>query len=152
VAALLWTAYVYRRLSELTRERLSGSLLGRLLAERLPVVLALEQGGTTPWQTYMPLNPFFASGNPVLDDIAGALGIGRDELSQYIHQTLGTNLVAWVSEQRLLYSASQLEQGGRKISEIAAVCGYNDLPTFTRAFKRQFGMAPSEYRKQGKDA
>ena len=151
VAALLWTAFVYRRLSALTRERLSGSLLGRLLAERLPVVLALEQGGTTPWQTYMPLNPFFASGNPVLDDIAGALGIGRDELSQYIHQALGTNLVAWVSEQRLLYSASQLEQGGRKISEIAAVCGYNDLPTFTRAFKRQFGMAPSEYRKQGKE-
>lgn len=99
----------------------------------------------------MPLNPFFASGNPVLDDIAGALDIGRDELSQYIHQALGTNLVAWVSEQRLLYSASQLEQGGRKISELAAVCDYNDLPTFTRAFKRQFGMAPSEYRKQGKD-
>lgn len=60
--------------------------------------------------------------------------------------------MAWVSEQRLLYSASQLEHGCRKISEIAAVCGYNDLPTFTRAFKRQFGMAPSEYRKQGKDA
>jgi AraC-like DNA-binding protein len=27
-----------------------------------------------------------------------------------------------------------------------------NVTTFTRAFKRQFGMAPSEYRKQGKDA
>ncbi len=122
------------------------------MAERLPLVLALEMGGTTPWGSYMPQNPFYAKGNPELGDIASALSVARDDLSQYVHQSLHTNLVAWVSEQRLCYCASQLEQGKRKISEIAAACGYSDLPTFTRAFKRQFGMAPSEYLKQGKDA
>lgn len=39
----------------------------------------------------------------------------------------------------------------RKISEIADSCGYHDLPTFTRAFKRQFGMAPSTYREKNHD-
>jgi len=49
---------------------------------------------------------------------------------------------------RRRHCASELLHSDRKISEIAESCGYNDLPTFTRAFKRQFGMAPSEYRKQ----
>ena len=150
VIGLLLTARVYQQQVRFTRERLDGSITSRLIAERLSLVLTLEQGGTTPWGSYMPQNPFYAKGNPELGAIASALSVSRDDLSQYVHQSLHTNLVAWVSEQRLTYCASQLEQGKRKISEIAAACGYNDLPTFTRAFKRQYGVAPSEYRKQEK--
>ncbi|MBR1520931.1 MAG: tetratricopeptide repeat protein [Bacteroidaceae bacterium] len=31
------------------------------------------------------------------------------------------------------------------ISEIATLCAYNDTPNFTRAFKKAFGMTPSQY-------
>lgn len=57
------------------------------------------------------------------------------------------NFMAWVSDQRLRYCAEQITATNRKINEIAASCGYNDLPNFTRAFKQRFGMSPSKYRK-----
>ena len=97
IIAVLWMTRVYQHFAFFARERLDGSLTGRIIAERLPAVLALEHGGTTPWGSYMPQNPFYGSGNPVLDEIAAALAISRDELSQYIIQTLKTNLVAWSS-------------------------------------------------------
>jgi|GEM_PF-5006093 len=34
------------------------------------------------------------------------------------------------------------------IAEVAEQCGYTQLPNFTRAFKRYFGMKPSEMRLQ----
>ncbi len=35
------------------------------------------------------------------------------------------------------------------IAEVAMLCGYNDAPNFTRAFKRTFGITPSEYTAKG---
>ena len=78
--------------------------------------------------------------------MAAALGVGVDDISAYVAKR-GYNLVAWMSEQRLLHCAQQVAETDRKIVEIAESCGYNDLPTFSRAFKRQFGVSPSEYRR-----
>ena len=35
------------------------------------------------------------------------------------------------------------------IAEVAMLCGYNDAPNFTRAFKRTFGITPSDYTAKG---
>jgi AraC-like DNA-binding protein len=35
---------------------------------------------------------------------------------------------------------------GRRISEIAAEAGFTDLSHFSRAFRRRFGMTPSDAR------
>jgi AraC-like DNA-binding protein len=37
-------------------------------------------------------------------------------------------------------------QGGRRISEIAFECGFNDLSYFNRCFRRRFGLTPSAAR------
>jgi two-component system response regulator YesN len=83
----------------------------------------------------------------MLDDVAQALGVRSTDVSEYV-QKQGINFMAWVSDQRLRRSAELITTTDRKIAEIATALGYNDLPTFTRAFKRQFGMAPSEYRRK----
>ena len=31
------------------------------------------------------------------------------------------------------------------ISEVATLCAYNDTPNFTRAFKKTFGITPTQY-------
>ena len=31
------------------------------------------------------------------------------------------------------------------VSEIATLCAYNDTPNFTRAFKKTFGVTPTQY-------
>ena len=83
----------------------------------------------------------------LLDDVAQALGVRSADVSEYV-QKQGVNFMAWVSNYRLRRSAELIVGTDRKINEIAISCGYNDLPTFTRAFKRQFGVTPSEYRKK----
>lgn len=37
-------------------------------------------------------------------------------------------------------------QDGRSLTDIAQILGYNDQSAFTRAFKKWYGVAPSEYR------
>jgi AraC-like DNA-binding protein len=32
------------------------------------------------------------------------------------------------------------------ISDVAMLCGFTDIPTFTRMFRRRFGMTPSDAR------
>ena len=44
---------------------------------------------------------------------------------------------------RMLVSAEGL---GLLVSDIAQHCGFRELPTFTRMFKRRYGMTPREAR------
>ena len=50
---------------------------------------------------------------------------------------------------RMLVSA---ENAGLLVSDIAQHCGFRELPTFTRMFKRRFGMTPSEARASSRGA
>lgn len=146
IAGLTLTAIGYRQLVRYLRARAEGRLAPVLISRRIPLLLSMEQAGTTAWGTAVQQNPFF-NGNPMLDDVAQALGVRSTDVSEYV-QKQGINFMAWVSDQRLRRSAELITTTDRKIAEIATALGYNDLPTFTRAFKRQFGMAPSEYRRK----
>ena len=146
IAGLILTAVDYRQLVRYLRARAEGRLAPVLIARRIPLLLSMEQAGTTAWGTTVKQNPFF-NGNPMLDDVAQALGVRSMDVSEFV-QKQGINFMAWVSDQRLRRSAELITTTDRKIAEIATALGYNDLPTFTRAFKRQFGMAPSEYRRK----
>ncbi len=92
-------------------------------------------------------NPIYKS-NTNIDDISEALQVSRDDMSNYIYQELGSNFAAWVSEKKLLRCAQLIATTDRKISEIAINTGYMDLPAMSKAFKKRFGVTPSEYRKR----
>lgn len=92
-------------------------------------------------------NPIYKS-NTNIDDISEALQVSRDDMSSYIYQELGSSFAAWVSEKKLLRCAQLIAGTDRKISEIAINTGYMDLPAMSKAFKKRFGVTPSEYRKR----
>jgi AraC-like DNA-binding protein len=61
----------------------------------------------------------------------------------------GTTFTDYVRAQRLRLawqSLTDLRQLARTISDIAYGAGFNDVSYFNRAFRRQFGMSPSEAR------
>ena len=37
------------------------------------------------------------------------------------------------------------------ITQVANLCGYNDTPNFTRAFKKSFGLTPTQYQEKQQD-
>ena len=90
--------------------------------------------------------PLFKS-NVSIEAIAYALQVSRDDLSSYIYNELGMTFAAWLSEKKLLHCASQIAGTDRKISDIAYSAGYSDLPAMSKAFKKRFGLSPSEYRR-----
>lgn len=149
VIILVLSAYVCQSGTSEVKAQIAGEDASVLIGQRLPRLLDMEGGGTTPWGVIVKRNPFF-SGNPLLDEVAWALGVANADVQQYV-AARGCNLVAWVSEQRMLHCAQQVAETDRKIVEIAVACGYNDLPSFTRAFKRQFGTTPSEYRNKAEE-
>ncbi len=148
LTALLLSALAYRRLVHYITARDDGRLAFVLISRRVPLLLNMEEGGRTPWNTVVEQNPFF-NGNPLIDSVAQALDVETTDISNYV-AAYNTNFVAWISDQRLRHCAEQLVDTDRKILEVACACGYYDLSTFSRAFKRNFGLSPSEYRRREK--
>jgi AraC-like DNA-binding protein len=85
------------------------------------------------------------------DRIADALGMARSSLYRLL-QDEGLQINAHVAQYRLNAIARSLRDpawAGRPIGEIAGLWGHIDQAYFARAFKKQFGMTPSDYRSQG---
>ena len=85
------------------RARDEGRLAQVIITRRVPILLSMECSGTTEWGVKLMSNPFF-NGNPMLDDVARALGVKSNDVSAYVlHKQ--TTFLAWVSDQRLRRSA-----------------------------------------------
>lgn len=60
---------------------------------------------------------------------------------------------AWIRHQRLAHSRAMLRNRSADeltIIEIAMACGFNDAAHFAKAYRREFGVAPSEERKRAR--
>lgn len=75
---------------------------------------------------------------------------------QMLFERTGTTFSEFVLEQRLVRAARLLRDPrqllrdprhlARKVSDIAYLAGFNDVSYFHRAFRRRFGMTPSDMR------
>lgn len=52
----------------------------------------------------------------------------------------------YLTEVKLNHARNYLKEGKLKVTEVADICGYQDVFTFSKAFKKFFGMPPSELR------
>ena len=64
------------------------------------------------------------------------------EIRSHFRQTPGS----MVQQIRIRRAAEQLWQSGQKLQQVAALTGYSDSFSFSRAFKRVMGVSPSQYR------
>jgi AraC-like DNA-binding protein len=67
---------------------------------------------------------------------------------QQLFEEEGTTFTAFLREKRLELAFRRLEQGSIRIpiSDIAFDAGFTDLSNFNRAFRKRFGMTPSDVR------
>jgi AraC-like DNA-binding protein len=61
----------------------------------------------------------------------------------------GESLPGQQREWRRLRACALLEQPGTDITSIARACGYEGVDAFRAWFRREFGMAPSQWRERG---
>ena len=83
-------------------------------------------------------------------DIAEACGLNRSYLTRLFKQEMGMAPQEYLLEFRLKKAAALLRETDENVGVIAYMVGYVDVFTFSKAFKRVYGMAPREYREKGK--
>jgi transcriptional regulator GlxA family with amidase domain len=93
----------------------------------------------------------WVAANPAADHSVAALA-QRMELSprhfaRLFRDEVGTTPAAWVEAARITAARTLLEEGHAP-KQVASECGFADADTLRRAFMRQVGVTPAEYRRQ----
>lgn len=88
----------------------------------------------------------YADPNLSLSSVAEAFGITGGYLSMLFRNGQGENFSAFVERLRIERACALLIEE-RTLETIAAQTGYNSVQVFRKAFRRQLGMNPNEYRK-----
>jgi YesN/AraC family two-component response regulator len=80
-----------------------------------------------------------------LQDIADYNGVSKNHLSfEFAHET-GENISDFITRTRIQEAEKLILKTNLKIFEIAEKTGYQNVETFTRAFKRVTGKSPSHF-------
>jgi AraC family transcriptional regulator len=62
---------------------------------------------------------------------------------------VGESAIAFVRRLRMERAGRKLRMGAVDITEVALAAGYDSHAAFSKAFKAQFGVSPSEFRQLG---
>ncbi len=83
-------------------------------------------------------------GNISVASIAKALYVSRQYISKIFTEKEGVTIQQYIITVRL-ENAMNFMRSGFNISESANAVGYSDLYTFSRAFKKKYGVSPSSF-------
>ena len=84
---------------------------------------------------------------PGLGELARALDCSPFHLSRLFRQTTGVSLRRYVQQLRARIAADRLAAGEPDLTELALDLGYTDHSHFTNAFRHEWGLPPSLFRK-----
>ena len=83
-----------------------------------------------------------------LSDLARASLFSPWYAYRLFRDCLGLTPTEYIRKYRLTQAAKQLQTGAVKVIDAAYGAGFSNVDTFTRAFYREFGLNPGDYRKQ----
>lgn len=81
-----------------------------------------------------------------LDDIADSASISTREATRSFKKAIGQSPIDYLLSYRLNNTQKLLLSTSRSITDIAYENGFTDSAYFSKAFKKQYGISPSEYR------
>ena len=85
-----------------------------------------------------------------LSSLARRAGLSRTRLAERFRHFLGESPMAYLARWRLRLGAELLQSTGDSVMEVAVAVGYGSEAAFNRAFKREFGCPPAQFRRKHK--
>lgn len=86
-----------------------------------------------------------------LSSLEEEIHLSKYYISHLFGDKLGVSFNEYINSLRVSEACRHLRFGERSVTEISAISGFGTLRTFNRAFYKQMGMSPSEYRKSNKN-
>lgn len=87
-----------------------------------------------------------------LTQLAEQMFLSPSALSRFFKRETGMGFVEYVNHVRAHTAALELEQTEENVTKIAVNCGFSNLSTFNRVFREHYGISPTEYRHQRREA
>src|SRR5689334_17108267 len=78
--------------------------------------------------------------------IARLLGLSPPRTRHLFASETGESLRRFICRKRLERAASLIQTSDLQVKEVAFHSGFRHLPSFSRAFRRAFGVSPAAYR------
>ena len=92
----------------------------------------------------------FCENNYVTDisisSVAAALHRSRSYISHIFSNKININFRDYINSLRLNMAKNLLATGDLSITEVASKCGFSTIRTFNRAFRKLYGVSPTEFR------
>jgi AraC-like DNA-binding protein len=83
-----------------------------------------------------------------VNKLQGKSGMSQTQLYRKLHALTGLSPCRFIRHLRLKRAVKLLEQQYGSITHVAFEVGFGNLSYFTKCFKEEFGISPSEYSKQ----
>ncbi len=84
-----------------------------------------------------------------LDDVSRQVNISPYYFSKIFKEESGLNFIEYLTNIRIDKAKELLSETDMSIKEVCATCGYTDPNYFSRSFKKNVGVTPTEYKERG---
>jgi AraC family transcriptional regulator len=81
--------------------------------------------------------------------LADVAGFSVPHFHRVFTAHVGESAISYIRRIRLERAGRKLRMGAVDITEVALSAGYDSHAAFSKAFKQQFGLSPSEFRQLG---
>lgn len=86
-----------------------------------------------------------------VEDLGKEVGLSRTHLYRKIKEMTGQTAIEFIRNMRLKRAASMLKENKLYVSEVAYMCGFNELSYFRKIFKELYGISPQKYANSTKE-
>ena len=118
---------------------------GGVRAERTEASRELAQNSLITLITeYMKENAALAL---TLEDVCKRFFIGKSKLCELFAESVGMSPIEYFNAQKIA-EAKRLLLDGASVSRVSDLLSYSSIHSFSRAFKKAVGIAPTEYKKK----
>lgn len=80
------------------------------------------------------------------ETLASVAGFSIPHFHRVFTAHVGESAISYVRRLRLEHAGRKLRMGAVDITEVALAAGYDTHAAFSKAFKQQFGLSPSQFR------